>query len=147
MKLSPTLSNVSSCLKSVWSIFKDRSNKLTSHNRRTNNGICLYQSYYFQKVVKRMTHSQVTRVTYQILSNLVTRVQHCPESKMIPAHVHRRTTTYTCNTKLHIYMYICVLASVHVMIVTEEYHSLVRNRFSILESNTRKIKVRLLEFL
>lgn len=85
----------------------------------------------------RVTHSQVTRVTYQILSDLVTRVQHCPENEMVPAHVHRRIITYTYNTKLHIYMCTC---SVHVIIVTEEYHSLLRNRFSILESNTRKIK-------
>lgn len=58
----------------------------------------------------RVTHSRVTRVTYQILSDLVTRVQHCPESEMVPAHVHRRTTTYTYNTKLHMYMYTCALA-------------------------------------
>ncbi|XP_068982746.1 uncharacterized protein [Bombus flavifrons] len=94
---------------------------------------------YDRRIIKEGCEARdsFTRVTYQILSDLVTCVQHCPESEMVPAHVHRRTTTYTCNTKLHIYMCTC---SVHVMIVTEEYHSLLRNRFSILESNTRKIK-------
>lgn len=139
MKLSPILSNVTSCLKSVWSIFKDRSNKLRHvideqiiEFVSINHIIILFSGGCEAR-------DSFTRVTYQILSDLVTRIQHCPESEMVPAHVHCRTTTYTCNTKLHIYMYTC---SVHVMIVTEEYHSLLRNRFSILESNTRKIEVR-----